>query len=153
MELPSASIEIPATVSDGKILPYGLTEPLSKDESIEIGKIPLQFPKVLGLKTEKNAKMVDYDILHSKHISLKIPETQVMSIPVSQENLHRKFDDWWNSVPGYLKEKTKPITDYPRPVVLFNAINDALHESHFHPKEIETPSRSELKDWFQEIGI
>lgn len=65
LELPGTSIEIPATVSENKVLPYGLTKSFSRDESIEIGKIPLQIPNVLGLKTVKNARIVDYDILYS----------------------------------------------------------------------------------------
>lgn len=152
LEFPGGNIDVPATVSQGEVLPFGIDEPLSKGQSVEIEKLPVQIPRILGLRNEKNAKITDYETLPSGQVSLKLPESQILGVPLSEETLHRNFEDWWNTVPDYLKFDTQSVPGYSRPIVFFNAINDALFESHFHPKEIEPPSKSELQDWLQKIG-
>ncbi len=57
----------------------------------------------------------------------------------------RSFDDWWNTIPSDLKEKTRKGDETNKP--LLNQVNYAFLHLHLAGKHDAKPSYEELKDW------
>ncbi len=57
----------------------------------------------------------------------------------------RSFNDWWNTVPGDLKDKARKGDEANKP--LLNQVNYVLLHLHLSGKHDAKPSHEELKDW------
>jgi hypothetical protein len=57
----------------------------------------------------------------------------------------RSFNDWWNTVPSDLQNKTRKGDEANKP--LLNQVNYALLHLHLAGKHDAKPTHEELKDW------
>ena len=57
----------------------------------------------------------------------------------------RSFNDWWNTVPSDLQNKTRKDDEANKP--LLNQVNYALLHLHLAGKHDAKPTHEELKDW------
>jgi hypothetical protein len=57
----------------------------------------------------------------------------------------RSFEDWWNTVPIELQQKTRKADE--RNKALLNQVNYALLHLHLAGKHDVKPSHEELKNW------
>jgi hypothetical protein len=57
----------------------------------------------------------------------------------------RSYEEWWNTVPSDLKEKTRKGDEGNKP--LLNQVNYVLLHLHLAGKHDAKPSHDELKDW------
>lgn len=60
-------------------------------------------------------------------------------------NMVRKFEEWWNSVPVDLRQKSRKGDEANKP--LLNQVNYVLLHLHLSGKHDLKPSHAELKDW------
>jgi hypothetical protein len=63
----------------------------------------------------------------------------------SQTSRNRTFEDWWNTVPEDLRNKTRKGDEANKP--LLNQVNYVLLHLHLAGKHDAKPSHNELKDW------
>jgi hypothetical protein len=63
----------------------------------------------------------------------------------SQTSRNRTFEDWWKTVPGDLRQKTRKGDEGNKP--LLNQVNYVLLHLHLDGKHDAKPSHNELKDW------
>jgi hypothetical protein len=57
----------------------------------------------------------------------------------------RKFEEWWNTVPADLRQKTRKGDESNKP--LLNQVNYVLLHLHLAGKHDAKPTHDELKDW------
>lgn len=57
----------------------------------------------------------------------------------------RSFNDWWNTIPADLAQKTRRGDENNKP--LLNQVNYALLNLHLSGKHDSKPSHEELKEW------
>ena len=65
--------------------------------------------------------------------------------------MQRNFNDWWETVPGELRDKARKGDESNKP--LLNQVNYALLHLHLAGKHDAKPSHEELKDWLPALMI
>jgi len=71
------------------------------------------------------------------------PPNPGISRPVALK--HRKFEDWWSTVPEDLKQKARKGDESKK--ILLNEVNYVFLHLHLAGKHVDKPSHEELKEW------